>query len=161
MRGSHVAAAIAAAAASGWTSSPASANTWAGSSTYSPTAAGARPPRWLSQATARRGRRTTAPTPPPPGARTGTRMPRMTRTIHVTGATAGFGAAIVERFAAAGWRIVATGRRTERLQALVDRHGADRMHAAAFDIRDLDAMQAALDAIPAPFRDIDVLVNNA
>src|SRR3546814_10136516 len=35
------------------------------------------------------------------------------------------------------------------------------VHPAAFDIRDADAMQAALDAIPAPFRDIDVLVNNA
>ena len=35
------------------------------------------------------------------------------------------------------------------------------VHAAAFDIRDADAMQAALDAIPPAFRDIDVLVNNA
>ncbi len=85
----------------------------------------------------------------------------MDRTLLVTGATAGFGAAIVERFVTAGWRVIATGRRADRLQALVDRHGADRIHAAAFDIRDLDAMQAALDAIPAPFRDIDLLVNNA
>ena len=88
-------------------------------------------------------------------------MQHMTQTILVTGATAGFGAAIAERFAAAGWRVVATGRRAERLQALVERHGADRVHAAAFDIRDIDALQDALDAIPAPFRDIDVLVNNA
>src|SRR5690606_41661615 len=85
----------------------------------------------------------------------------MTKTLLVTGATAGFGAAIVERFVSNVWRIVATGRRAERLQALVDRHGPDRVHAAAFDIRDLDAMHAALDAIPAPFRDIDVLVNDA
>ena len=85
----------------------------------------------------------------------------MTKTLLVTGATAGFGAAIVERFASAGWRIVATGRRAERLQGLVERFGADVVHPAAFDIRDAAAMQAALDAIPAPFRDIDVLVNNA
>ncbi|WP_027081165.1 SDR family NAD(P)-dependent oxidoreductase [Luteimonas mephitis] len=85
----------------------------------------------------------------------------MTKTLLVTGATAGFGAAIVERFASAGWRIVATGRRAERLQGVVERFGADVVHPAAFDIRDADAMQAALDAIPAPFRDIDVLVNNA
>jgi serine 3-dehydrogenase len=85
----------------------------------------------------------------------------MTKTLLVTGATSGFGAAIVERFVRNGWRIVATGRRVERLQRLVERHGADRVHAAAFDMRDGDAMQAALDAIPAPFRDIDVLVNNA
>ena len=85
----------------------------------------------------------------------------MTKTILVTGASAGFGAATVERFARAGWRVVATGRRADRLQALVERFGADVVHPAAFDIRDADAMQAALDAIPAPFRDIDVLVNNA
>lgn len=85
----------------------------------------------------------------------------MTQTILITGATSGFGAAAVERFLAAGWRVVATGRRAERLQALIDQHGAERLHVAAFDIRDADAMQAALDAIPASFRDIDVLVNNA
>ena len=85
----------------------------------------------------------------------------MTKTLLVTGATAGFGAAIAERFAGAGWRVVATGRRADRLQTLVERFGADLVHPAAFDIRDADAMQAALDAIPAPFRDIDVLVNNA
>jgi serine 3-dehydrogenase len=85
----------------------------------------------------------------------------MTKTLLVSGATAGFGAAIVERFTGAGWRIVATGRRAERLQQLVERFGAGVVHPAAFDIRDAAAMQAALDAIPAPFRDIDVLVNNA
>lgn len=85
----------------------------------------------------------------------------MTRTILITGATSGFGAATVERFLADGWRVVATGRRAERLQALVDRHGSERLRVAAFDIRDTDAMQAALDALPGEFRDIDVLVNNA
>ncbi|TYT26665.1 SDR family NAD(P)-dependent oxidoreductase [Luteimonas viscosa] len=85
----------------------------------------------------------------------------MSRTILITGATSGFGAAAVERFLADGWRVVATGRRAERLQALLDRHGGERLHVAAFDIRDGAAMQAALDAIPAGFADIDVLVNNA
>src|SRR3546814_19474371 len=79
----------------------------------------------------------------------------MTKTILVTGASAGFGAAIVERFAGAGWRVVATGRRVDRLQQLVERFGADVVHPAAFDIRDADAMQAAPDAIPAPFRSLD------
>ena len=85
----------------------------------------------------------------------------MTKTILITGATSGFGAAAVERFLADGWRVIATGRRGERLQALVDMHGGEHLHVAAFDIRDGDAMQAALDAIPGPFRGIDVLVNNA
>ncbi|MDQ3057220.1 MAG: SDR family NAD(P)-dependent oxidoreductase, partial [Pseudomonadota bacterium] len=84
----------------------------------------------------------------------------MTKTVLITGATSGFGAAAVKCFAAAGWRVVAAGRRAERLQVLCDRHG-DRIHVAAFDIRDEAAMQTALDAIPHPFRDIDVLLNNA
>ncbi len=85
----------------------------------------------------------------------------MTKTILVTGATSGFGAATVDRFASNGWRVIATGRRADRLQALVERHGADVVHAAAFDIRDADAIRTALDALPAAFRDVDVLVNNA
>ncbi|MDH5830904.1 SDR family NAD(P)-dependent oxidoreductase [Luteimonas sp. M1R5S18] len=85
----------------------------------------------------------------------------MSRTILITGATSGFGAAAVERFLADGWRVVASGRRAERLQALADRHGDARLHVAAFDIRDADAMHAALDALPEAFAGIDVLVNNA
>ena len=83
------------------------------------------------------------------------------KTILVTGATSGFGAAAVERFLREGWRVVAAGRRADRLQRLLDAHGGERLHVAAFDIRDADAMQAALDAIPQAFRGIDVLVNNA
>ena len=85
----------------------------------------------------------------------------MTKTVLITGATSGFGAAAVRRFAHAGWRVIATGRRAERLQALVDELGADKVHAAAFDIRDEAAMEAALAALPQDFRGIDVLVNNA
>ncbi|CAN5677424.1 SDR family NAD(P)-dependent oxidoreductase [soil metagenome] len=85
----------------------------------------------------------------------------MARTLLITGATSGFGAATAERFAGAGWRVVATGRRAGRLQPLVERHGDERIHAAAFDLRDAKAMQDALDAIPPAFRGIDLLVNNA
>ncbi len=84
-----------------------------------------------------------------------------TRTAWITGATAGFGAATVERFVAGGWRVIASGRRAERLQQLVDRHGADRVHATAFDIRDEAAMRAAHANLPPAFRGVDLLVNNA
>ncbi|WNH49099.1 MULTISPECIES: SDR family NAD(P)-dependent oxidoreductase [Stenotrophomonas] len=85
----------------------------------------------------------------------------MTRTALITGATSGFGAAAVHRFAQAGWRVIATGRRAERLQPLVDAYGPERVHAAVFDVRDTAAMDAALAALPAGFADIDLLVNNA
>lgn len=85
----------------------------------------------------------------------------MTQTVLITGATSGFGAAAARRFAAAGWKVVATGRRAERLQPLVDEFGADRVHAAAFDIRDAEAMGKALAALPEGFAGIDLLLNNA
>lgn len=85
----------------------------------------------------------------------------MTRTALITGATSGFGAAAVHRFAQAGWRVIATGRRAERLQPLVDAYGPERVHAAVFDVRDSAAMEAALTALPADFAAIDLLVNNA
>lgn len=83
------------------------------------------------------------------------------KTILITGATSGFGRAAVERFHGAGWRVIATGRRAERLDALADALGRERLHTAAFDIRDEAAMRAALDALPEDFRAVDVLVNNA
>ncbi|OAN43927.1 NAD(P)-dependent oxidoreductase [Paramagnetospirillum marisnigri] len=82
------------------------------------------------------------------------------RCVLVTGATAGFGAAIARRFAAEGARLVVCGRRAERLDALkVDL--PTPVHAAVLDVRDRAAVAAFVEAIPAEFRDIDVLVNNA
>ncbi|MEW9571511.1 SDR family NAD(P)-dependent oxidoreductase [Rhodanobacter sp. Si-c] len=83
------------------------------------------------------------------------------KTAWITGATAGFGAATVERFVTGGWRVIASGRRAERLQQLADRHGADKVHAAAFDIRDEAALRAAVAGLPPDFAGIDLLVNNA
>ncbi|WP_225765035.1 SDR family NAD(P)-dependent oxidoreductase [Stenotrophomonas sp. Marseille-Q4652] len=85
----------------------------------------------------------------------------MTRTALITGATSGFGAAAARRLASAGWRVIATGRRAERLQPLVAEFGSDVIHAAAFDVRDEAAMDAAMAALPEAFRGIDLLVNNA
>ena len=85
----------------------------------------------------------------------------MPKTVLITGATSGFGAAAVKRFASAGWNVIATGRRAERLQPLVEAFGADRVHAAAFDIRDDDALEKMLANLPDGFRAIDVLINNA
>ena len=83
------------------------------------------------------------------------------KTALVTGATAGIGAATVRALVASGWRCIATGRRKERLDALVAELGADKVHPAVFDVRDTAALDAALAALPAAFADIDLLVNNA
>ena len=78
-------------------------------------------------------------------------------TALITGASAGIGEACVHAFADAGWNVVATGRREDRLAALA----RDNVHVLAFDIRDEAARDAALDGLPEGFRDIDLLVNNA
>lgn len=85
----------------------------------------------------------------------------MTKTVLITGASSGFGAAAVRRFAAEGWKVVGTARREDRLQALADEVGAERFHYGVFDIRDLAAFDTFLDSLPEAFRGIDVLVNNA
>jgi len=85
----------------------------------------------------------------------------MTRTVLITGATSGFGAATARRFARSEWRVIATGRRSERLQTLVDEFGDASVATAVFDVRDAAAVDAALAHLPEPFRGIDVLVNNA
>ena len=86
----------------------------------------------------------------------------MTKTALITGATSGFGAATARRFVAEGWKVIVTGRRAERLDALVAELGAgDKAHALVFDVQDTDAIQKAIDGLPAEFADIDLLVNNA
>lgn len=83
------------------------------------------------------------------------------KTAFVTGGTSGIGEACVRTLVASGWRCVATGRRAERLDALVAELGADRVHPCVFDVRDEAARDAALDALPEAFQGIDLLVNNA
>jgi 3-hydroxy acid dehydrogenase/malonic semialdehyde reductase len=80
--------------------------------------------------------------------------------VLITGATSGFGEACARRFAAAGARLVLTGRRTDRLQALA-RELPVPTHLASFDVRDRTAVDQAVASLPAEFRDVAVLVNNA
>ena len=85
----------------------------------------------------------------------------MAGTALITGATAGIGAASARRFVAAGWKVIVTGRRADRLEALIAELGADKVHAISFDMRDESAIDTALAGLPADFADIDLLINNA
>jgi 3-hydroxy acid dehydrogenase/malonic semialdehyde reductase len=80
--------------------------------------------------------------------------------VLVTGASAGFGAALVRRFVSSGARVVAAARRTERLAALAGELG-DAVLPIELDVRDRAAVAAAIAGLPAPFAAVDVLVNNA
>lgn len=83
------------------------------------------------------------------------------KTVLITGATSGIGQAAVHAFAGAGWRVVATGRRAERLASLVQALGPNRVHGLTFDARDEAARDVALAGLPPAFAEIDLLVNNA
>ncbi|OYV53574.1 MAG: NADP-dependent 3-hydroxy acid dehydrogenase [Rhodospirillales bacterium 20-60-12] len=84
----------------------------------------------------------------------------MRKTILVTGATAGFGAAFARRFVKDGHRVIATGRRVERLEKLAAELGANLLP-FALDVTDKEAVAALPTALPADWQTIDVLVNNA
>jgi 3-hydroxy acid dehydrogenase/malonic semialdehyde reductase len=84
----------------------------------------------------------------------------MAMIILVTGATAGFGESITRRFVNNGHKVIATGRRQERLQALQQELG-DAVLTLALDVRDRTAIEKALTELPAEWRNIDILVNNA
>jgi 3-hydroxy acid dehydrogenase / malonic semialdehyde reductase len=81
--------------------------------------------------------------------------------VLVTGATSGFGAAIARRFAREGHRIIATGRRAERLAALAAELGDAVALTLPLDLRDRAAVERAVAALPPELAEIDLLVNNA
>jgi 3-hydroxy acid dehydrogenase / malonic semialdehyde reductase len=81
-------------------------------------------------------------------------------TVVVTGATSGIGRACAQAFSGLGARVVVTGRRRERLEALVDELPNEAL-ALPFDVRDAAAVAAAFDGLPEGWSDVDVLVNNA
>jgi 3-hydroxy acid dehydrogenase/malonic semialdehyde reductase len=78
----------------------------------------------------------------------------------VTGASAGFGTAIVRRLHADGWKVVAAARRADRLSALAAELG-ERVLAFPLDVTDRAAVEALPTSLPADFAAVDLLVNNA
>jgi NADP-dependent 3-hydroxy acid dehydrogenase YdfG len=84
----------------------------------------------------------------------------MPNCVFVSGATAGFGSAFARRFARAGAKVVITGRRADRLAALKTELG-DRAHSIVLDVRDREAVDAAVQALPKEFSAVDLLINNA
>jgi len=83
------------------------------------------------------------------------------RIALVTGATSGFGAAMARRVLAAGGKVIATGRREDRLAALAAEAPAGMICTIALDVSEKGAGERLLAAIPAEFAAIDILFNNA
>jgi serine 3-dehydrogenase len=82
------------------------------------------------------------------------------KTAFVTGATSGIGAATARALVDAGWQVIETGGRKDRLDDLAPKLG-ERLHIAAFDMSNPAALNAAINALPDGFHSMDLLVNNA
>ena len=87
----------------------------------------------------------------------------MKKTALITGATSGIGEACARKFAEAGYDVIITGRRKDRLEALSNElaNKGARVKSLVFDVRDAEAAREAIESLGGEWASIDVLVNNA
>lgn len=86
------------------------------------------------------------------------------RVVVVTGASTGIGAACARAFAAEGARLLLAARRVEAMRALVpdlEKAGASGVRVEGLDVRDAAAVSRVVDGLPAEWRAVEILVNNA
>lgn len=84
--------------------------------------------------------------------------------VFITGASAGFGKACAEKFAAGGFDLILTGRRKERLadlQTSLESTYGIKVMPLSFDVRDFEACSKAVDNLPTEWKKISILLNNA
>ena len=79
----------------------------------------------------------------------------------ITGATSGFGMALTRRIINGGGKVIATGRREERLDELVEEFGSAQLLTRQLDMCDTAAIAECVKNLPKDFKDIDILFNNA
>ena len=86
------------------------------------------------------------------------------KVVFITGASSGIGAATARAFAGQGARLLLAARRATKLAqvaSLALERGAAAVHCISLDVRDRNAVQAAVDELPPEWARIDILVNNA
>ncbi|WP_373720924.1 SDR family oxidoreductase [Bacteroides heparinolyticus] len=86
------------------------------------------------------------------------------KTVLITGASSGIGEGCARKFAMNGHRLILNGRNQEKLKAvkqeLEEKYRAEVL-LLPFDVRDREVAEAALNALPGDWKEIDVLINNA
>jgi NADP-dependent 3-hydroxy acid dehydrogenase YdfG len=81
-------------------------------------------------------------------------------TVFITGASSGFGAALARQMARHGSRLILAARRLDRLQALAAELPV-ATHLLSLDVRDRNAVEAAVAGLPDAFKAVTALINNA
>jgi len=84
----------------------------------------------------------------------------MSQVWLITGSSRGLGRSLAEAVLAAGHKLVATARKPEQLQDLVQKYG-EQVRAVALDVTDTAATRQAVQAAVDGFGRLDVVVNNA
>lgn len=88
----------------------------------------------------------------------------MNKTVLITGATSGIGEACAKKYAADGDRLILTGRRADRLNALkteLEKDFSTEILTLIFDVQDKKAVDKNLGTLPIEWQKIDLLINNA
>lgn len=87
----------------------------------------------------------------------------MNKTVLITGATSGIGLGCARKFASNGDRLILTGRNAQRLEEIRNELAArgTEVLTLVFDVRDREKATQSIESLPAEWKDIDVLVNNA
>lgn len=83
------------------------------------------------------------------------------RVAFITGATSGMGRGLALGLLHAGARVIATGRRSERLRQLEEETKSDRLLTRVLDVQSALSLQDCLTGLPESFSAIDTLINNA
>lgn len=81
--------------------------------------------------------------------------------VLLVGATAGIGAAMADRLVYEGVKVIAVGRRQDRLDAFVHKHGSDKASAVQFDLSDSKNMDDFVSGVTQTYPDLDCVFLNA
>jgi 3-hydroxy acid dehydrogenase/malonic semialdehyde reductase len=84
----------------------------------------------------------------------------MSKIAMITGASSGIGEATARKLASVGWNLILTARRYERLEKLKKELRVD-CHLLRLDVRKRGDVEDAVNGLPATWKNIDLLVNNA
>jgi len=85
----------------------------------------------------------------------------MKKTVLITGASAGFGEACARKYAGPHYRLILAARRLERLETLQQELAGTETHLLQLDVRDRNGVAETFSSLPGPFREVDILINNA